>query len=217
MMSVYFNRRNPPPGYYVYCYLREDDTIYYVGKGHGNRAWKKHRHNGKGVHTPIDTSKIIIVYYDLTEIWAFAMERWYIRWYGRKNNGTGILLNFTDGGEGGSGRVVSDHERKIRSESLMGEKHPLFGKTQDDESNKLRSQTMMGLKRSDENKQRLKGNTNRRDKTVYKWRNIKTGEVVEMTRHQLFTTHRVSNIGRIISGEFKSCCGWELYKEPIQS
>ena len=42
--------------YYVYLYLREDGTPYYVGKGKDNRAFSK---NGRSVHLPLDKTKII--------------------------------------------------------------------------------------------------------------------------------------------------------------
>ena len=119
-----YDRNNTPPGFYVYCYLRKDLSPYYVGKGKDSRAWSKHHtiKNGHfaGVPVPTDDTRIVIVEDNLTEVGAFSIERRLIRWYGRKDNNTGILRNRTDGGEGGSGIVVTEESRKKRSIANKG-------------------------------------------------------------------------------------------------
>lgn len=85
--------------FYVYLFLRTDGTPYYVGKGTGNRQWRRRR---GGANLPADPARNIRILDGMSEEDAHAWEKLLIARWGCKHNGTGILRNLTDGGEGAS-------------------------------------------------------------------------------------------------------------------
>lgn len=153
--------------YYVYAYLREDSTPYYIGKGSGKRAWVSNRVTPK----PTDLSKICILYSNLTEQEALEFEIKLIKQYGRKDNGTGILRNKTDGGDGASGRITNFTEEwkaKLRKPKKMTEAGSKSlsefaknripwnkGKPMSNEQKKKLSDSRKGCIHSEETKQKM--------------------------------------------------------------
>jgi hypothetical protein len=104
--------------FYIYIYLREDNTPYYVGKGKGKRAYAPHGY----LPVPKNKNNIQVIAQNLTEHEAFLLEVQLIKKYGRKDLGTGILNNKTDGGEGSSG--FKHHEETKIKMSNSAKKRP---------------------------------------------------------------------------------------------
>jgi hypothetical protein len=61
--------------YYVYAYLRDNMSPYYVGKGTGNRAYQKNKKTHKFVNIPKDKTKIVYLVENLTEEDALIKEK----------------------------------------------------------------------------------------------------------------------------------------------
>jgi hypothetical protein len=101
--------------YYTYAYLREDGTPYYIGKGKGRRAFLKH----SGFYPP-SKERILFLKKNITEEEAFGHEIYMISIFGRKDLGTGILHNKTDGGDGCSGKIMTEKDIENRRKGRLG-------------------------------------------------------------------------------------------------
>ena len=118
--------------FYVYVHIRLDNnTVFYVGKGTGNRAYNLDRgefHNN--VCKKYDC-RVEIIKDNLTESQAFRLESKMIKYYvltlgygipidGYRDYSNNYLTNFTWGGEGSSGYKQSEEAKRKNSESHKG-------------------------------------------------------------------------------------------------
>jgi len=134
-----------PNRFYTYAYLRKDKTPYYIGKGSGNRIYRK---EGRPCNKPKDKSRVIFLKQNLTEEEAFKHEKYMITVFGRKDLGTGILHNRTDGGEGSSGAIRSLEIRNKISKKLKG-------KIVTEETRRKLSEKSKGKKLSEKAKEKI--------------------------------------------------------------
>jgi hypothetical protein len=126
----------------VYMWVRKDNTPYYIGIGNCKRPYIGKRSCGY----PPPKDRVIILHENLDWRKACKIEKELIAFYGRKDVGTGILRNMTDGGEGLCNPPGSVRE-KI-SKSKIGKKH-----TEQARANMSKSQ--LGKKLSKETKEKL--------------------------------------------------------------
>lgn len=148
--------------YYVYEYLRTDNTPYYIGKGRKNRAFTKQGHT---VPLP-PKDRIKFVAENLSAEEAKNLEIELISKYGRKDLGTGILRNLTDGGEGSPGRLASDETKQklkeARAKQITTEetrekmRQAHTGRKHSEETRKKMSLSSSGRKNSFETIQRIR-------------------------------------------------------------
>jgi len=131
--------------YYTYAYLREDGTPYYIGRGKDGRAYAAHK-----ISKP-SRERILFLKQELTYSESIDHEKYMIFVLGRKDLGTGILRNLTDGGEGVEN--LAPETRKRISEKRMGQVNRSGPHTL--ESRKKMSQSHTGKKLTEEHKENI--------------------------------------------------------------
>jgi len=155
---IYLDPRKPRK--YKYGDYEFDYEPFYVGKGK-NKQYLSHLKEAM-LNKSRNTFKIrkinkikragflpliIKVEKNMTENKSFDLETELIKKIGRTNLGTGPLVNLTDGGEGPSGRIVSEETKRKIGEFQKG-------KIVSEETGKKISEANRGKKRSKETKRK---------------------------------------------------------------
>jgi hypothetical protein len=114
--------------FYVYAHQRlDDESIFYIGKGTGKRAWSKHMRSKHWKNIANKAGYRVLILQDgMPETESFILEKYLIVFYGRADLDEGRLVNMTDGGDGTSGAIISDETRKKLSDIKKGKPRKEF-------------------------------------------------------------------------------------------
>lgn len=176
--------------FYVYIWIRLDkNTVFYVGKGSGNRYKDMSMRNRYFLNVVNkvgkDNIEIKIIEDNLSEQEAFEKEIYYIQYYKEQNC---ELTNMTSGGEGSSDwyEHLTDEEKeqhKEISKSFLGKHHI-------EDTKKKMSKSMTGIKHSfsEEGMKSLKECARNRD-SYWKGKHLS-----EETKKKISQTRKEKNI-----------------------
>ena len=147
--------------FYVYVHIRLDNnTVFYVGKGKGDRAYDLDRGNFHNGVCKEHGCRVEIIKDNLTESQAFRLESKMIKYYVltlgygipidgyRDFSNNKYLTNMTFGGEGVSGMHHSKESKQRISEKCKGKRagknNPLYGKHHSEETKQKMSESKKG-------------------------------------------------------------------------
>lgn len=129
--------------YYVYAHIRLDNNeIFYVGKGCGNRKnwkWGRNKHWNNVVQKY--GYRVEVLFDNLNEAEAFEKEKEVIKTLKDQQK---EIVNYTNGGDGVSGYTHSQKTRQKIREKAIGRKYGT-------ETREKRRQSMLGKNKGDKN------------------------------------------------------------------
>jgi len=177
----------------IYLHRKPDGEVFYVGqtnakgrpyvKTNRSKRWKK-------LVSICGSYTVEIRHQGLSKDEANNLEVFYIKLFGKLRDGSGTLVNMTDGAEGGVNQTYPDDVRKRMSESHKGEKNIMFGKTHSDEAKAKISKVQKGRIVTQEQREYLrKCNTGR----------IKTTEEIEKIRQSKLGKKRPEWVCKVLS------------------
>jgi hypothetical protein len=111
--------------HYVYAHYDMTGRVFYIGKGQRKRAFRKDNRSEPWKEVADKGGFIAKIWANnLDADTAFQMEEDWIRLYGRKDLGTGHLVNQTNGGKDDLGRIIkhSDATKAKMSAAATGHK-----------------------------------------------------------------------------------------------
>lgn len=189
--------------------------VFYVGKGYENRAFISYNRNNfwQNIVNKYGEPIVVIVKRNITEKYAFELEKAYIKLFGRRDLNEGTLVNLTNGGEGSSGRIHTVESKILIGESkknnnyALGYKHSDVAKKIIGDSKKGNNYAL-GYKHSNKAKNKIadvqKGNTNmlgkkHSDETKKKIGDSKKGNTNMLNK--IFSDEHKNNLSESKKGE----------------
>ena len=185
-------------GAYVYCYLRESGSPYYVGlasKGQHQRPFQRH-----SCKAPTKQRRLVrVLRSGLSLDEARNWERFYIQKFGRKGyEANGILLNQSEGGECGTKGIKWAREIvEKRAAKCRGRVH----RKRTDEENEANRQRHLGLTQSAETRARRSASSRGHKKSEH-FRQV-TRERMLGSKQSTETRHKhACTLGQLQADEF---------------
>jgi hypothetical protein len=114
---------------FVYIDKKPCGEIFYVGQGQTRRVKQEKRNRFHSFVAQKNKGWSREIVFTGTEAECLIEEQRLIALHGRRDLGTGTLVNLTNGGEGTKCRVVGQAERDRLSKAWQSQKNPLFNQT----------------------------------------------------------------------------------------
>lgn len=147
--------------WYLYRHLKPCGEVFYIGVGKSKGCKRAYSRNNRNKWWENKIKKypnyeVQILKTGLTKEDAIELEKILISWYKRRDCCGGTLVNMTDGGEGTINIIVSEEQKKKKSEAFKGELNPFYGKKHSEEVIQILRNNQLGKKHSKETLYKMK-------------------------------------------------------------